>query len=101
MPTRPAHRGFARRISVAGVVLLAGAFTALARQAPGQDQPRPTFRTEANYIRVDVYATTSNGTPIGDLRRDEFRLFEDRVPQTIDQFTPIVIRDGGISTTRS
>ncbi|HEY1306234.1 MAG TPA: VWA domain-containing protein [Vicinamibacterales bacterium] len=77
-----------------------GAITALALQAQ-QDQPRPTFRTEANYVRVDVYATTADGTPIGDLRREEFKLLEDRVPQTIDQFTTVAIRTGIVPATRS
>ena len=65
-----------------------------------QDQPRPTFRTEANYVRVDAYATTKDGVPIDDLRRDEFELLEDRVPQTIDQFATVRIRGGGAPTTR-
>ena len=100
MPTRLARRRFTTQISVAAAVLIAGAITALVLHAQ-QDQPRPTFRTEANYVRVDVYATTADGTPIGDLRRDEFRLLEDRVPQSIDQFTPVAIRTGIIPTTRS
>jgi hypothetical protein len=91
--TRP--RRFA---SIAGLVVVATAMTVAARPAPAQDQPRPTFRTEANYIRVDVYATTRDGTVVEDLRRDEFRLFEDRAPQTIDQFSPVVIRRGGAVT---
>jgi len=66
-----------------------------------QDQPRPTFRTEANYVRVDAYATTKDGVPIDDLRRDEFEILEDRVPQTIDQFATVRIRGGGAPTTRS
>ena len=55
-----------------------------AQQSTPQDQPRPTFRTEANYIRVDVYATTRDGMPVTDLRRDDFEILEDRMPQTID-----------------
>src|SRR5688572_144909 len=98
MPTRFARRRFRTRISVASTVLMA--IAALALQAQ-QDQPRPTFRTEANYIRVDVYATTADGAPVGDLRREEFRLLEDRVPQTIDQFLPVAIRTGIVPTTRS
>ncbi len=70
-------------------------------QSAPQDQPRPTFRTEANYVRVDVYATSSNGTPILDLRREEFRLLEDRTLQTIEQFAPVVIRAAGIPSTRT
>jgi VWFA-related protein len=85
-------------ILAAGVALWASALSA---EQAAQDQPRPTFRTEANYVRVDVYATTRDGTPIADLRRDEFELFEDRARQTIDQFTPVVIRNGGTASTRS
>jgi VWFA-related protein len=76
---------------------LVGTLAALAQQ-PAPEQTRPTFRTEANYIRVDVYATTADGTAVGDLRRDDFELLEDRVRQTIDQFTPVVIRAGALPT---
>src|SRR5947209_15668872 len=58
-----------------------------------QDQPpqRPTFRTEANYVRVDVFPT-ANGQPVLDLRQDEFEVFEDRAPQKVVQFERIQIR---------
>jgi len=79
---------------------LGGLFVEAQQTAP-QDQPRPTFRTEANYIRVDVYATARDGTAITDLRREEFELLEDRAPQTIDQFSPVVIGTGSPQTTRS
>ena len=35
-------------------------------------------------MRADVYATSKDGVRIDDLRRDEFELLEDRVPQTTD-----------------
>jgi hypothetical protein len=28
-----------------------------------QDQPRPTFKTEANYVRVDVFPTKDGPSP--------------------------------------
>ncbi|PYR54719.1 MAG: hypothetical protein DMF91_26105, partial [Acidobacteria bacterium] len=60
--------------------------------AVAQDQPqRPTFRTEANYVRVDAYPT-ANGVPVGDLRQDEFEVLEDGTPQKIEQFEHIEIR---------
>jgi VWFA-related protein len=59
-------------------------------QAPAQPQ-QPTFRTEANYVRVDVYPT-ANGLPVDDLRQDEFQVLEDGVPQKIEQFERVVIR---------
>src|SRR5712692_5211285 len=44
-------------------------------QAPDQ---RPVFKTEANYVRVDVYPTV-DGHPVLDLRQDELQLLEDGV----------------------
>src|SRR5258705_8073780 len=59
----------------------------------------PTFRTGANYVRVDVYPTR-NGMPVDDLRRDDFELLDDKVPQTIDEFERVVIRSAGPQETR-
>ncbi|MBZ5559712.1 MAG: VWA domain-containing protein, partial [Acidobacteriia bacterium] len=56
-----------------------------------QDQPRPTFRTEANYVRVDVYPT-KDGVPVTDLTQDDFEVLEDRVPQKIEQFERVLVR---------
>jgi VWFA-related protein len=65
-----------------------------------QDQPpRPTFRTEANYVRVDVYPT-KNGAPVSDLTQADFEIFEDRAPQTIEQFEHVVIRSAGPQESR-
>lgn len=65
-----------------------------------QSQPvPPTFRTGANYVRVDVYPTRG-GTPVTDLRREDFELFDDKVPQTIDEFEHVVIRSAGPQETR-
>ena len=50
-----------------------------------QEPQQPTFRTEANYIRVDVYPT-SNGVPVTDLRKEDFELFDEGAPQAIDAF---------------
>ena len=58
----------------------------------GSDQPpRPTFRTEANYVRVDVFPTR-DGQPVPDLGQDDFELFDEGVPQKIEQFERVVIR---------
>ncbi len=57
----------------------------------GQDQPRQTtFRTEANYIRVDVYPT-SKGVPVADLRAEDFELWDEGAPQTINAFEHVVV----------
>jgi len=71
--------------------LLGGVFVSTAaRQAAAPDQPRPTFRTDANYVRVDVYPTKS-GTPVPDLTREDFEVLENGQSQKIDQFERIVI----------
>ena len=78
---------------------LAVAVAALAlSRAPGRAQnpapqppPQPTFRTEANYVRVDVFPT-KDGTPVADLTQDDFEVLDERVPQRIEQFEHVVIR---------
>jgi VWFA-related protein len=78
--------------SIGAVVLLP---TLIGPAVHAQDQaPRPTFRTEANYVRVDVYPTR-NGAPVTDLRSEDFEVLEDKVPQKIDQFEHILVQGGG------
>jgi VWFA-related protein len=60
---------------------------ALAAQEPAQLEP---FRTEVNYIRVDMYPT-ADGRPVTDLRRDEVEIFDEGTPQTIDRFEHVLV----------
>jgi VWFA-related protein len=71
----------------------------LALSAAQNQPPRPDFRTEANYVRVDVYPT-HDGAPIADLRQEDFEVLEDKVPQKLDRFEHIVVRSGGPQETR-
>src|SRR5450759_4927668 len=63
-------------------------------QTPAPQPPQPTFRTEANYVRVDVFPTR-DGAPVLDLKQDDFEVLESGVPQKIDQFEHIAIRASG------
>ena len=45
-----------QRLAFAAMVI-ASAIAGAPIRIASQDQPRPTFRTEANYVRVDAYAT--------------------------------------------
>jgi len=78
---------------LAGLVFIGVAVTLIAAQAqnstPQNQQPR--FRTEANFVRVDVYPTKA-GTPILDLQQPEFEILEDGVRQSIETFERIEIR---------
>ena len=58
-----------------------------------QDRPVQPFRTEANYIRVDMYPTVG-GRPVDDLQASEVEIADQGVPQKIDRFERIR-RQGG------
>jgi VWFA-related protein len=72
---------------------------ALASQTAQPPPQPPTFKTEANYVRVDAYPTR-DGQPVLDLRQDEFEIVEDGVSQKIDAFEHVVIRAAGPQETR-
>ncbi|MEO8258932.1 MAG: VWA domain-containing protein [Acidobacteriota bacterium] len=63
-------------------------------QAAQNQTPQATFRTEANYVRVDVYPT-QNGAPITDLTRSDFEVLDNGVRQTVEQFERVVVRAAG------
>ncbi|HEY2435106.1 MAG TPA: VWA domain-containing protein [Vicinamibacterales bacterium] len=63
-------------------------------QQPPPQQPPPRFRTETNFVRVDVYAT-HDGTPVQDLAQEDFEVSEDNVPQRIESFEHILINPAG------
>jgi VWFA-related protein len=88
MPTR--NRAL---VWISAGALAATVLPGASRLRGAQDPPqRPTFRTEANYVRVDVFPTTRDGVPVADLRQDELQILEDGVPQKIEQFEHVVIR---------
>jgi VWFA-related protein len=82
------NRSLRTYVALLAGVAMVGSFAS--GQAPDQQQ-QPTFRTEANYVRVDVYPTVK-GVPVDDLRADELQILEDGVPQKIEQFEHVVIR---------
>ena len=62
---------------------------------------QPTFHTEANYVRVDVYATDADGRPILDLKQDDFEIREEGKPQSPVQFEHVMIRTQGARDARA
>jgi len=70
----------------------------LAAQEPSRPQ-QPTFRTGVNFVRVDVYPT-SNGRPVADLRKDDFEVLENGVPQAVETFEHVVVRPRDILAER-
>jgi VWFA-related protein len=85
------------RVTLVSCALTVIAVLSLAAQAPTTQKPpdpqRPAFRTEANYVRVDVFPT-KDGSPVKDLTVADFELLEDGVPQKIDAFEFVQVRAG-------
>jgi VWFA-related protein len=67
---------------------------ALAAQDQPQRESQATFRTGANYVRVDMYAM-QDGTPVHDIRREEIEVLEDGVPQKVEDFEHVLVRAPG------
>jgi len=70
------------------------------QQPQQQEQRPPTFRTEANYVRVDAYPTR-NGVPVQDLTADDFEVFEDGKPQAVQQFEHVIVSPAGPQSLRA
>jgi VWFA-related protein len=73
----------------------AAAAPAPSQQQPAQSPPAgtPTFRTDINYVRVDVIVSDKQGNTVGDLRQQDFEVTEDGKPQTIQTFKLVNIQD--------
>ena len=64
-----------------------------------QAQDQPTFRTGANYVRVDMYASV-DGKSIEDLTAEEVEVLEDGVPQKLEGFEHVQVRAAGPQESR-
>jgi len=84
---------------ILALLIAAGSVAWVAQTYGDQQPPQPTFRTEANYVRVDVYPT-KDGMPVTDLTQGDFEILEERAPQKIEQFEHVVIRGGQPQETR-
>ena len=62
-------------------------------EKPDQKPQAPTFRTEANFVRVDVFATR-NGIPVHDLKLEDFQVLEDGTPQAVSTIEYVNVRTG-------
>ena len=77
------------------------------QEAEAQDAPQqPVFRAGINFVRVDIIVTDDDGNPVVDLTIDDFEVFEDGEPQTIETFeqfliTPAVALDEPVRAIRN
>src|SRR4029077_17501975 len=53
---------------------------------PDQPQQPPAFRTNINFVRVDVIVPDKPGNAVADLKASDFEVAEDNKPQKIESF---------------
>jgi VWFA-related protein len=82
-----------------GVGFATAVLAAAALAQPPAPPPQPTFRTEANYVRVDAFPT-KGGAPVSDLTQVDFEILEGGTLQQIEQFEHVQISGGGPQETR-
>jgi len=86
---RVPSRGTRTRNGLAfGIVLVLSSPLGNAGQEARQTQP-PVFPSGVETVRVDVVVTDAKGRPVGGLRREDFALREDGVPQAIVDFEAV------------
>src|SRR3954467_13782628 len=93
-------RGRSRRSVLGTLAAIAVACTCWNLTSGFAQDRDPTFRTAANYVRVDVYPTRG-GQPVPAPMRQDFELFENGAPQRIEQFERVAIGSAGPQDTRS
>jgi len=75
-------------VRVFAAALVAIAVAGLSAQQPVVTLPQqrpPVFRAGAHYVRVDAYPTGKDGRIVEGLTKDDFEIFEDGEPQTIER----------------
>jgi VWFA-related protein len=68
-------------------------------RATSDDQPPPRFRTDANYVRVDVYPT-KDGKVVDDLKAEDFELLENGAKQEVRAFEHVIASPAGPQSMR-
>jgi VWFA-related protein len=58
---------------------------------PESPQPGVTFRLEVNYVEVDAAVYDKQGRFVSDLKRSDFQVLEDGVPQDVNTFNLVNI----------
>src|SRR5215510_5441884 len=90
------------RLPIALLVATASAVVLARDPQRGQStasSQQPTFRAEASYVRVDMYAT-QDGRAVEDLKIDEVEVLEDGDAQKIDSFEHVHVRPAGVLESR-
>jgi VWFA-related protein len=82
--------GFVLVLAVAALPVCIGGQTPDSTSKPPQDDT-PVFRSGVEAVRFDAIVTDKKGKPITDLTIDDFEVEEDGAPQTVEQFSRVVL----------
>ena len=79
-----------------GFIVAASVGVGLAAQQPpapppADEQSQVTFKVEINYVEVDAAVFDRQGVAVTDLKREDFEVLEDGVPQDVTAFTLVNI----------
>jgi VWFA-related protein len=88
-PARPAPSPAAQAPVTTAATPSSQAAQPTVEPAPGM--PQVTFRVEVNYVDVDVVVTDREGRVVHGLTREDFEVFEDDRPQTVELFSKVEI----------
>jgi VWFA-related protein len=64
-----------------------------AAQPEQAEQQTPIFRTDINFVRVDVIVTDRQGNPVHNLTQEDFEVSEDGKPQAIQTFKLVNVKE--------
>src|SRR5688572_19805276 len=76
-------RAISRRVKCVSALAL----TMMGVVAQAQDQRKPDFTTRVELVTTDVVVRDNNGQFIADLKKDDFEVLEDGVPQKVISFS--------------
>lgn len=68
------------------ILLVLAAAAIRAQQTPSQKHPETTLKVDVKLVNVYVTVTDANGAPVGGLKKDNFTVLEDGIPQKISVF---------------
>ena len=68
------------------ILLVLAAAAALAQQTPSQKHPETTLKVDVKLVNVYVTVTDAHGAPVAGLKKDNFTVLEDGIPETISVF---------------
>jgi VWFA-related protein len=78
-------------LSAVALLLALDARAVAPQQDAGRGQQAPSFRSGVTAVPIDVRVVGKDGRPVTDLKKEDFTILENGVPQTIAHFSPQIL----------